>query len=595
MIKKYYADRTSEFARSVTLPFYERGNCGFIIDGLEDKLRRELFPVRHFKIKHGEVDPNTIPTYLYAIYLDENLYLKALILYSSINKTYYAFRADNADDMKLRFQCNYINTDVDVLEKDCEKSFKKKGVSYYEGKGDFKKIKDINYFDHKYIDKINPRKDKKADISRLIFNKTNQFTYDFTHFAYRDNKIFISNKDRLSMESLSDNAMVKLKEGRRDCLFINFSTGSIDYFIYTYRPQYVNHYLLFKHLGDNRYEFIAESICFNRLLLREELRELYFKEGSELASNSLSGMDYDEFLERYLEFVEDEAIDEEFDTEWKFLEQLLKEYAEEQTIDLDVHNVLSKFGYTLDGNIIYFRDYETTPLAAVGNGYIKIKQNRSATDNSLSQQISLKDVNKVENALSELLYNKPSSRLLYLEQLVDDITKRKYKENDEGQALAIEEIEGEYKHLWESDNKYPKGYLNDIRQRYKDWKNKNKVDIKKTETLLQRKKSGVIDPTVGITIHGSERIGERISKMKDDEKIKLAQEAYAYGFTPAHFIETDALLFSYLHYQQCKYPHKTLRLYNNFVYIFGLEPPHDLVTCFPVEDNYKKYKSHHRG
>ena len=94
----------------------------------------------------------------------------------------------------------------------------------------------------------------------------------------------------------------------------------------------VNHYLLFKNLGNNRFEFISESIVFNALLLREATKGLYFKEGSEFASTNLSNMDYDDFLERYIEFSEDEEVDEEFDSEWKLLEQLLKECVEELSL-----------------------------------------------------------------------------------------------------------------------------------------------------------------------------------------------------------------------------------------------------------------------
>lgn len=589
-IKKYIVDKESLFATSLVLPFYEKGNFGFHVDGLEDSLRRELFHTKYLKYipKSIDIDPKSLPTYCYIVYLDEYLTLKALILYSSIKKLYYCFKVDNNDDQKLRLQPNYISSDISLLTKETEKSFKKKGINYYDGEGDYSRIKDLNFFDFKHFERINPRIDKKSNISRLIFTKNNKFTADFIHKVYRNN-IIIVNKDKLAMESLASHQMEKLKNNRKDCLFINFSTGSIEYFIYTYRPQYVNHYLLFKNLGNNRFEFISESIVFNALLLRDATKELYFKEGSEFASTNLSNMDYDDFLERYIEFSEDEEVDDEFDSEWKLLEQLLKEVAKELSIDQKVYDLLESFGYSIDNNILYFKDYESIPLAAIGDGYIKIKQNRLSTDLSLSNQISLKDFNKIEKSLMDLLHNKPSSRLLSLDELINDVIKKKYNKDDEEQSLLIEDIEDSFKTLWPIDRKYPVNYLTNLLEKYRNWKSNNHVDIESINVASKKKKKDVVLTDINITLHAGIRIKERIGKMKEEEMKKLASEAYAYGFNSVHFLETDYTMFRFLQYQQNKYPGKTLRLYNDFVYIYSLKPPHDLITCFPVQENYKRY------
>ncbi|MBO4667881.1 MAG: hypothetical protein J5666_07155, partial [Bacilli bacterium] len=182
MVKKYYVEKNSVFAKSIILPFYEGEDVGFIVEGFEFKLRRELFNHKALKFnpKTGEIDSNSMQTYCYAVYLEKHTnVLKAIIIYSQIKKLYLCFRASNQGDFKLRFQNNYVSSDPKLLESDYEKSLKKKGVNHFEGIGDFKSIRDINYFDEMYSDQINPRISKKSDISRLIFTENNKFTADF--------------------------------------------------------------------------------------------------------------------------------------------------------------------------------------------------------------------------------------------------------------------------------------------------------------------------------------------------------------------------------------------------------------------------------
>ena len=94
---------------------------------------------------------------------------------------------------------------------------------------------------------------------------------------------------------------------------------------------------------------------------------------------------------------------------------------------------------------------------------------------------------------------------------------------------------------------------------------------------------------MNITLHASLRMDERIGKMSDEEKLLLAAKAYSDGVTSAHFYEKNNAMFCYLQHQQNKHFGKTLRLYKDFIYIFSLKEPHDLITCFPIEDNYEKY------
>ena len=595
MVKKYYVDRNSVFAKSLILPFYEGDNVGFNVEGLDYQLRKELFNPKSLKVKGNDIDPSSVTTYCYAVYLDEQLHLKNLIIYSQNKKLYYSFRHTNQGDFKLRYQNNYVSSDPKVLEIDYEKSLKKKGVNHFNGLGDFKLIRDINYFDNLYNDHINPRINKKSDISQLVFTANNKFTVDFINLT-NCNVITITNKSHLGNKVLSLDAMSKLKNNRKDCLFVNFQTGSIDFFIYTYRPITTNHYLLFKGLGDNKFEFIAESICFNQLLLREETKNLYFKKGSDFASNALSKMNYDVFLERYLEFSKDEEIDEEFNIEWELLE-LLKQESKKKSVSIDtkVEAILKGFGCFIDNNVIYFKDYETIPLGAFGDQHIKIKQNRSLTDLSLTNQISLKDLTRIEKSLTDLLQNKPSSRLLALDKLIDNIVKESFNQNDEEQCLLVEEIEDSLKTLWPNDKKYPVSFYKDILEKYNNWKSGvNKVEISKVTKKAPKKKEVPDDVNVIITLHAALRIDERIGKLSEEEKLQLAKEAYYFGKTSVHFYEVDNKMFSFLQYQQNKYLGKTLRLHEGVIYIFSMKPPHSLITCYPINDSFDRYVAHMR-
>ena len=98
---------------------------------------------------------------------------------------------------------------------------------------------------------------------------------------------------------------------------------------------------------------------------------------------------------------------------------------------------------------------------------------------------------------------------------------------------------------------------------------------------------------MNITLHASLRMDERIGKLNDNEKIQLANNAYNNGLTSVHFYEKNNTMFSFIQYQQNKYPGKTLRLLGDIIYIFSLRAPHDLITCFPYKENYERYAINH--
>ena len=103
MIKKYYVNPNSLFAKTIALSFYDGSNKGFAVEGLDDSLRRELFALRTLKLnpKNNEADPKSITTNVSSVYLDEQSNIRAIIFYSSSKKQYYCFRTSDPNSFRL--------------------------------------------------------------------------------------------------------------------------------------------------------------------------------------------------------------------------------------------------------------------------------------------------------------------------------------------------------------------------------------------------------------------------------------------------------------------------------------------------------------
>ena len=593
MIKKYYLKPESTFAKTIALSFYDGSNKGFRVQDLKDDLRRELFPIRSLRIspKNNEVDPKSISTYVYSIYLDELNNIRAIIFYSSVKKQYYCFKSSDPKTFNLRFQQNYVSSSKQAIEEEAEKTFKKKGVNNLEGVGNPKSIENINYFEEKFLSQTEPRIDKKSKIYRLIFNETNQFSVDFVD-KVKHKEISIVNMTAFESKVISLEEMGKLKRDRKDSVIINFETKTLDYFIYTYRPSVINHYLLFKNLGDNKYEFVSESISFNQLFTLASTKDISFRDANEFTSKSLAKKKYDEFLEQFIEFEEGEELEEEFNNDEEYLGEYKEDIDVSSILGKELHNVLSKYGYELDGNLIYFSDYETMPLALVQDSCIKIRQNRSAKDVTLSSQIPLREVDKIDRKIKELLHDKPSSRLVALELLIDSVVSKPFDQKNKKQVAVARAIEENKQSLWDVDKLYPEFYYNNLSVKYGNWVNNKPAEKKAAKVVVEEQRVFLPsdDADVGLTNHGGARLEERGRIKEEDEKMRLAKEAYVNGKNSVHFLETDVDMFKYLQYKQNKYLGKTLRVYKNLIFIFSLEPPHDLITCFPYEDNFKQYK-----
>jgi hypothetical protein len=346
MFKKYLVDIDSIFHKSLVLSIHEKGNFAFHIEGLSDSDYKDLFPYNSkIKFIKNEIDIKSFPYRCEVVYLDENNVLKALLL-SSKSGTHYLFRVDHQKEHQLNIHQKYISKDKKSLLEDYEKHSKVKGKNLYDGEGDFDKIKDLDYFENRYKKDVKKQNDKESSLYRLIFHSNNMFTTDFVDLVDKK-KIKIINKDRVDKNALTLSSMQNNKHDRKDCLFIDSETKDIKYFIFTYKPGFIKHFLLFKNLGNDTFEFIKETICFNELLMSEETKDLRYKHGSEFASKSFAKNRYENFYNEYIAFEEEEEFDEEVQNELENVidlakikkEALLKEVMEivkENKLPLDI-------------------------------------------------------------------------------------------------------------------------------------------------------------------------------------------------------------------------------------------------------------------
>ena len=599
MIKKYRVNQNSVFAKTIILSFYDRNSFFFDIDWVGGDLRNTLFSTKNLKFsgKNRELVAESLPTTLHTIYLDDGLKIKALICYNKANKTYYCFK-DSGKKNGLRYQDNYKSCNLSELESSTEIKFRKstKDKKFFEN-WNYSDISDINYFEYKYEQELSNRINDESNLVCLTFRESTKFVSDFIKL-FKD-KIYIPNGVAFNKEALTNNTMGGLTTNRCDSVFVDASTGEIKYFIYMYKPEGLNHYMLFENLGNDNYRFIKESVSFNSLFSLTETKDIEFRFASDFETHAMINFDYDEFGPAFAEFVEDEKIDEEFNSEQELLKQIEIENAGKIiTLNADLVSLLNQYDCTVEGNVLYFFDFEVFPLAYFGDGYVKFKQNRNSSDESYSNQMSLKDLSKIENKINELLYKRPSSRVMFIEKLVESIIGNPYVSGDKEQESVIKEINDNISMLWKNDKKFPDDqYFNKIYVKFRNWLN-NQVSTKVVKPIVTPKPTtakviiGAIQEDVGLTKHADERISERIKKMSYEEKLQLATLAYNNGEKPVDYLFVDENKCEFLQYKQSKHLGKTLRLYDGNIFIFSLAPPHDLVTCFDFESSYKWHLDH---
>lgn len=438
MIKKYIIEPSSLFNKNIMLSMFEHGNYGFDIVGLNDNDIKDLFPVNKIKYIKKELDVSSIPSSVEIAYLDEDHNLKALILKSS-SKKYYLFKVDHQKEFQLNINQKYISHDLNMLMDDYEKHCKTKGKSNYDGVGDFELIKDIDYFENRFYKDSKHHLSKESNIFRLVFSTTTYFTTDFIDLVGKK-VINITNQTRIDSKVLTLESMQKNRDERKDCLLINSETKDIIYFVFTYKPHLINHYFLFKNLGNNQYEYVFETVFFNEIFAKLAIK---YRKASKLSIKSFAKMGYDNFSSEFVNFEAEEEFDEEVKSD-------LKEAQVEEEVFV---------------------------------------------------------INK--------------------DEILEEV-------------LSI---------------------------------------IKKSNMALD----------INITYHGKERMLERIGNMDEKEMLSLAKVAYEKGLTSVHFLEKDPIMFRFLQHKQSKITGKILKIYKDILFFFSLEPPHDLVTCFPYKSNYDLY------
>lgn len=590
IIKKYNVETDSIFNQTLILSLLEKGEKGFeIVDevGVLSKYNIFKYSQNIFKSKNKDLIFNNL-TRCIEIYLDDQYLAKTLILYSPNDKLYFRFRVDDNNPSKLYIQKNYIGSDLKSLELDYEK----KKRNQFQGIDDFNKIKDINYLEYVYKQLIKNQKDKESIRRTIKFRTNSNFISDFARMV-EYGQIKIDNLGIIDLSTFSRQTLSRndLQKERKDVVVLNYDTAEIEYLIFTsrYKESLVNHYFLLKRITDNRYRFIREDTCLNRLFYATELKEIKYKAIGRNASKEISNSDYQNIYLKTIEYEKEEDIEDELENEIIIEETFAKDKEANTTQTGSLTDLLEKHNYRIVNGLVYFDDFETFPLAVIGDEHIRFKQNRYLNDQSLSNQISFKDTHKIESAMRELLENKPSSRVLSFEKNVNRLVKVKFNKENNNQVSMINDLEEEYKNLLDIDRRYQREYIRKIYQELDNWKSGYQP---RENIILPTVKKDTTDVPVDLagfdiilTNHIKERIGERISEMSIKEKSVLANKAFRDGVVSAYYYEKEEYedIYYYLSYKQRKHGNKILKLYDNMIFIFSLQPPHCAVTVYPFD------------
>ena len=264
MIKKYVLDPNSLFYKSLILPLFEKSPLSFHLEGLDADGEKDLFPhLNKIKYIKDEIDVRCLPSKIEIVYLEEDNSLKAILL-KSASKKYYLFKVDHQKPKQLNIHQKYISEDINYLTSDYEKHCKNKGKNLYAGVGDFNQIKDLDYFENIYHEQIKDKVSKESSIYKLVFKNNNIFTADFIDYVEKK-KINILNTDYIDKKALTLATMSKNKSDRQDCLLIDSETKDIKFFVFTYKPYLIKHFLLQYHQEDWIYQ---SRISVRRQLMR---------------------------------------------------------------------------------------------------------------------------------------------------------------------------------------------------------------------------------------------------------------------------------------------------------------------------------------
>ncbi len=171
-IKKYIVEKDSFFNKKIILSLCEDNTNTFEIEGYEGFNKKSLLNYSAIRKigKDNEADPNSFPANCVIAYLNDSLQITALVLEDKQN-TFYSFRVDPQKPEVLKLQSNYVSKDLKLLTSDYETSGSRR--KNFEGLGDFARIKDLDYFESFHAASAKTTNDKKCQISRLFFDRSN--------------------------------------------------------------------------------------------------------------------------------------------------------------------------------------------------------------------------------------------------------------------------------------------------------------------------------------------------------------------------------------------------------------------------------------
>ena len=581
-IKKIKVEKDSIFNKTIIISLYEDEGGLFKIEGYEGFNKRDLFNPNKIKKtgKTGDIDVKSLPLSISVVYLSDDISITALIIEDNVSKKFYSFRVDPQKPNVLKLQSNYISSSLDELCKDYETSGSRRKT--YKGESNFQDIKNLDYLEFSYQQLGKKHIDKNAKISRVIFQNSNRFTADFALKAERKE---IKLTGDFSLKEISSTILSQHRFNRYDSILINTKTRQIEYYIYSYKPRFQNLYYLFKRTKENEYELIEKSVSFNKLFLTEELKNLKYADLPKTTGEALSNTRLEDFVEEFVNFIEDEKLDELLTNEFG----KTKKQLDVVSIPASIKIILAKYECNYESGYLYFNDYELFPLGFLDKSALVLYENRNIKGENPIQTFSFKRVNDIDKAILNLLINEPSSRVIILNKLIDEVTFNFYEGKEEQDAL-IKDIEDMYASLWPTDKKNYRKTIATLMSKFSDWKNRNKDKIAKFLKDIPVVESSDVE----LSLHGSLRIEERIGKMSETEKLNLAKAAYEKGKTAWHFYGSFDNDFKVLSYIQSKHPDREIRLYNDFVFVYQRKIPHALVTCLSYKESFDNFMSRNK-
>lgn len=84
---------------------------------------------------------------------------------------------------------------------------------------------------------------------------------------------------------------------------------------------------------------------------------------------------------------------------------------------------------------------------------------------------------------------------------------------------------------------------------------------------------------IGLTRHGAERLKQRVGEQSGKTIDEQAEVAYRCGLRRK---DLNGKLYRWVERRCYQHPGKIARLHRGYLYFYGMDAPHQLVTVFPV-------------